>query len=166
VQSTIAGQKLWLAFPHYPKRGLTISSTLKIRVNKNPSSDLKSKIMSKIQSQETSIKTMSKTSVSLSVLLLTLIVLISPVSAKPLRGVYWPYPSDISLEIESNRFREGAEADASEGEWQSLSNLKEIKRGVIYYRGSYFCHRNLWPPKGGAYVCRRTGVRKMNHQGK
>jgi hypothetical protein len=40
-------------------------------------------------------------------LVLTVSTLALPASAKPLIGVYWPYASDISLEIENNRFREG-----------------------------------------------------------
>jgi hypothetical protein len=88
-----------------------------------------------------------------------------PAIAKPLTGVYWPYASDISLEIEKNRFREGADVDSEAGEWQPLSNLKEIKKGIIYYpakgaiKGMYYCHKSLFSARGGSHTCTRTGVK-------
>jgi hypothetical protein len=88
-----------------------------------------------------------------------------PANAKPLTGVYWPYASDISLEIENNRFREGAGIDSGAGQWQRLSNLKEIKRGVVYYpakgaiKGMYYCHRSLFSARGGTHTCTKTGVK-------
>ena len=41
---------------------------------------------------------------SSSLILTTVATLSLPSNPKPLTGVYWPYSSDISLEIENNRF--------------------------------------------------------------
>jgi hypothetical protein len=88
-----------------------------------------------------------------------------PAIAKPLNGTYWPFASDVSIQIKNNRFREGTGLEGGAGEWQTLSNLKEIKKGIIYYiskgspKGMYYCHKSLWPVKGGAYSCTKTGVK-------
>jgi hypothetical protein len=86
-----------------------------------------------------------------------------PVIAKPMQGTYIPFASDVSLEIESNRFREGADLETGAGEWQPLSNLKEIKKGVVYYKlksasnGQYYCLRSSFTFKG-YQVCTKKGV--------
>jgi hypothetical protein len=92
---------------------------------------------------------------------LIFIVMISalPSNAKPLKGTYTPFASDVSLEIENNRFREGAGLEGGAGKWQKFSNLKEIKKGVVSYRGQYYCHRSLLPTKSSSYVCNKSGVK-------
>lgn len=53
------------------------------------------------------------------------------------------------------------------GEWQPLSNLKEIKKGVVYYQlkgapnGQYYCLRSLFTFKG-YQVCTKKGVKTRN----
>ena len=59
-------------------------------------------------------------------LISTVAILTSSANAKPLKGIYIPYASDIFLEIENNRFREGADIETGSGNWQPFSNLKEI----------------------------------------
>jgi hypothetical protein len=91
------------------------------------------------------------------------VILTSSANAKPLKGTYIPYASDISLEIENNRFREGADLETGAGNWQPFSNLREIKKGVVYYQpkgapnGQYYCLKSLFTFKG-YQVCSKKGV--------
>ena len=95
---------------------------------------------------------------------LTLISIIAilalPANAKPIKGTYIPFASDVSLEIENNRFREGAGLEGGAGKWQPFSKLKEVKKGVVYYPskgGQYYCHRSLWLFKGNE-ECSKQGI--------
>jgi hypothetical protein len=90
-------------------------------------------------------------------------ILASSANAKPMIGTYIPFASDISLEIENNRFREGADLETGAGEWQPLSNLKEIKKGVVYYKlkgapnGQYYCLRSSFTFKGYQICTKKRG---------
>jgi hypothetical protein len=69
-------------------------------------------------------------------------------------GRYWLGGTDQGLEVQGDRYRYYTEG--GEQAWQSISELKAIKPGVVFDGQSYWCLSTL-APATGATACSENG---------
>ncbi|AFY94015.1 hypothetical protein [Chamaesiphon minutus] len=64
-------------------------------------------------------------------------------STKIVDGRYWVGATDQGLEVDGDRYR--YDTEGGEQPWQSISNLKSVKYGVVFDGKTYWCLSTLAP---------------------